>query len=62
MGHPFRMGLGNNQLRKALLASTALIAFAAPQAASAACQGENTGNVLCDAAHLAGKDVVRYAW
>jgi uncharacterized protein with beta-barrel porin domain len=40
-------------MRKALLASTALIAFAAPQAALAACQGENTGNVLCDAAHPA---------
>jgi uncharacterized protein with beta-barrel porin domain len=47
------MGLGNNQLRRALLASTALIAFAAPQGAFAACQGENTGNVLCDAAHPA---------
>ena len=40
-------------MRKALLASTALIAFAAPQGAFAACQGENTGNVLCDAAHPA---------
>jgi uncharacterized protein with beta-barrel porin domain len=40
-------------VRKALLASTALIAFAAPQGAFAACQGENTGNVLCDAAHPA---------
>jgi uncharacterized protein with beta-barrel porin domain len=40
-------------MRTALLASTALIAFAAPQAAFAACQGENTGNVLCDAAHPA---------
>lgn len=36
-----------------MLASTALIAFAAPQAALAACLGENTGNVLCDAAHPA---------
>ncbi|HEV7409484.1 MAG TPA: autotransporter domain-containing protein [Bradyrhizobium sp.] len=40
-------------MRKALLASTALIAFAAPQGTFAACQGENTGNVLCDAAHPA---------
>jgi hypothetical protein len=47
------MGTGVHQLRAALLASTALIAFAAPQAAFAACQGENTGNVLCDAAHPA---------
>jgi uncharacterized protein with beta-barrel porin domain len=44
---------GNHQLRKALLVSTTLIAFAAPQGAFAACQGENTGNVLCDAAHPA---------
>jgi fibronectin-binding autotransporter adhesin len=46
-------GCGNYHVRKALLASTALIAFAAPQGALAACLGENTGNVLCDAAHPA---------
>ena len=47
------MGVGIIQVRKALLASTALIAFAAPQGAFAACLGQNTGSVLCDAAHPA---------
>ena len=36
--------------RGALLGSVSLVAMACASDAEAACQGENTGNVLCDAA------------
>jgi uncharacterized protein with beta-barrel porin domain len=53
LGANFRMAVQIHNLRIALLASTALIAIAVPRYAFGACLGENTGNVLCDAAHPA---------
>jgi len=48
-------GYGGRQgmWRGALLGSVSLAAMACASGAEAACQGENTGNVLCDAAHPA---------
>ncbi len=48
-GYGGRLGMW----RGALLGSVSLVAMACASGAEAACQGVNTGNVLCDAAHPA---------